>query len=95
MNHGDRAVIGVFGEVWNKGADLDGTPTVSEGPSVILPNAAEPYLFLLTMAERNAPIPEIAAWQVRWTDADGCRWCLDRQPQDAPDVFTGQAPTPY
>jgi len=91
-NLSERPVLLVTAEVWREGNDVKGPPLIAQVEPVVPPEAEQVF---------NVPVDEpasqfrLAAWRIRWTDADGARWCYDRWPQDSPDRYTGQDVHPY
>lgn len=90
-NYSDRPILRVIGEHWPAGRPLD------EQPGSVIEPVIQPgdTCQLAVPMDDDGQAGHTAAWRIRWTDADGREWCWDRWPQEAPDRYTGQTPTPY
>lgn len=88
-NHGDRPLLDVHFEVWMGSASLQGRPSASDHRKIALAGKklsfdAKPYV------ARGED--KLTAWRLRWRDAEGHSWYLDRGTNADPLPFTGQAP---
>jgi hypothetical protein len=90
-NYGDRPVIGIEAEVWVEGAPLD-EPCTSEVKERYL--LSQGKITLEVAIESSASELGLGAWRIRWTDADGCEWCVDQPQQPEPLPYRKQSPRP-
>ena len=89
-NHGERPVLDVYAELWPSGTRLDDRPSAVHA-RIVLPGQDLP---MKLRCPSNAPTA-VAAWRIRWTDADGRQWYVDQYPQPEPLPYTGQPPQRY
>lgn len=95
-NHSDRAVLHVYAEAWfQQPVPRDGTSRSNGPPAAVhaqVVAAGQEQVLRIHVPDVRQ---RLKAWRVRWTDADGYRWCRDRYPQDNPEPFVGQVPHRY
>jgi hypothetical protein len=93
INYGDRPVMDVEAEAWASSDPLDQPRRWGVNERVVLPGPNKPW----ALHDIITPDPQLSlrAWRIRWTDADGRQWCVDRPQQPEPLPFTGQEPRPY
>jgi len=88
-NHGQRPVLDVYGQIWPSGYRLSDRP-LEVTHRFVLPGEDKPIP--LRMPEK---LESLAAWRVRWTDADGRQWFVDKYPYEQPERYHGQEPQQY
>jgi hypothetical protein len=92
-NHSDRPVLDVYGEVWLGDREDPSNPRAVHA-DILLPHPrGEEQWLTPAMAESTADL-SLAAWRIRWTDADGNQWYVDHAGAD-PKPFAGQPPNSY
>jgi hypothetical protein len=89
-NHSGRPVLDVHVEAWSASTPLDGPATWGVHDEIALPGRDEPWVAYAETPTEQLPL---AAWRVRWTDADGHQWFVDHQGD--PEPYKGQAPRRY
>lgn len=92
-NHGDRPIFDVYAEAWPEGTALDEPPQWAVAGEIVQPG--EPEECFMMKVTSPSELIQLAAWRVRWTDADGRHWFGDQTRQYQPLPYTGQAPRRY
>ncbi|MEU8164139.1 hypothetical protein ACIP95_21865 [Micromonospora parva] len=88
-NHSDRPILDLYVEVWTVPTKLTEQPSMAGHSDVWKPEQAESLR--LNAGEQE---PSVVAWRVRWTDADGQQWCVDKVRAD-PYPYVSEPPRPY
>jgi len=89
-NHSERPVLDVYAEAWPADNPRDKPPRWALKTGIVLPGQDQPFMMKVTTPGASVTLN---AWRVRWTDADGRQWCVDRRGED-PIPFNGQPPRP-
>lgn len=88
-NYSERPILDLNIELWMPPAKRMDRPTSAVHSDVWERGRAE---FVHLLAGKDEP--RLMAWRVRWTDADGRKWCVDKHDTD-PYPYTGGAPRAY
>jgi hypothetical protein len=91
VNHGDRPVMGIEAEVWLGAAPLDQQCSSVDKHKVALPGRD---LQLRVPIDSMTTDPDLRAWRIRWTDADGREWFMDQAQQPEPLPYERKPPRP-
>ncbi|MEU7848481.1 hypothetical protein AB0B74_30675 [Micromonospora parva] len=88
-NYSDRPILDLHIELWTGQTKRTERPNMAVHSDVWKREQAE--FLRLSAGEQE---PAVTAWRVRWTDADGRQWCIDKAGTD-PYPYAGEAPRPY
>jgi hypothetical protein len=91
VNYGDQPVIGIEAEVWLKEDPLDNPCSARNQERYLLVKIPK---MLEIVINSSASELRLAAWRIRWTDADGYVWCVDQPEQPEPLPYEGGPPRP-
>jgi hypothetical protein len=91
VNYGDRPVIEIEAEVWLKDDPLDNPCSARKKERYLL--VKTPQMFEVVINSSASEL-RLAAWRIRWTDADGYTWCVDQPQQPEPLLYEGGPPRP-
>ncbi|WP_143467236.1 hypothetical protein [Lentzea kentuckyensis] len=86
-NESSNPILDLRAEIWVDDMKLNQETPLWNNEKILKPDTK-------TRLAVSAPSEDVrvTAWRVRWTDANGRKWCRDREPTDEPNTYDGQAP---